>query len=57
MADLKNLTKQEENLGITKENFEKRFLFNSLKERFLTSEGLEEVSPDSHENIYLPIDW
>jgi hypothetical protein len=48
------MIEQETQLGITQENFEKKFVFHRLKERFVDSVTLEFLSPNSHDNIYLP---
>ncbi|CAD8056819.1 unnamed protein product [Paramecium sonneborni] len=48
----------EQNVGLTKEQYEKKYLFHRLKERFLHSQdlSLETITPEGHENIYIPMD-
>lgn len=52
------IKQQEDALGITQDNFEKKFVFHRLKDRFLSSMtlALEQLFPDGHDNIYLPND-
>ncbi|CAK88017.1 unnamed protein product (macronuclear) [Paramecium tetraurelia] len=56
--DRQKILSKEQNVGLTKEQYEKKYLFHRLKERFLHSQdlSLETITPEGHENIYLPMD-
>lgn len=44
--------------GLTQEGFERKYIFHRLKERFLCSSdlSLDTITPEGHDNIYLPLD-
>ncbi|CAD8043266.1 unnamed protein product [Paramecium primaurelia] len=56
--DRQKIMNIEANVGLTKEQYEKKYLFHRLKERFLHSSdlSLETITPEGHENIYIPMD-
>jgi hypothetical protein len=45
----------ESRLGVSVENFHRKFIFNYLKESFLKSDACV-IMKDDNENIYVPID-
>ncbi|CAD8059783.1 unnamed protein product [Paramecium sonneborni] len=56
--DRQKIQNIEQQVGLTKEQYEKKYLFHRLKERFLHSQdlSLETITPEGHENIYIPMD-
>ncbi|CAD8061585.1 unnamed protein product [Paramecium sonneborni] len=56
--DRQKILNIETSVGLTKEQYEKKYLFHRLKERFLHSSdlSLETITPEGHENIYIPMD-